>query len=361
MSSYETEDLTSFVERMGGDRALKVEETLGEGFVRLRVSEAERRQAAQDIRCSEDIVIEMLRNARDAGAHKIFVASSRDGSKRTITMLDDGSGIPQKLWDTVFDARVTSKLESVHEDRWGIHGRGMALYSIKENAVEAKVMDSVRDGGSSMRIVTDTENLPEKTDQSTWPTISRSDENLPVIERGPHNIIRTCCEFALEEHESCEVYLGSAAEIVATIRYRVTSKLSGAEAVLLEDLSSLPVLDRFRLASDARELTRVSCAVGLELSERTAQRIIAGQIRPLQSVYRRLTHRSSHKDDRSIDLAQDRRGLSISPDDTRAFLDLLERDFSYLAERYYLNLTEAPRMRVSGSRISVYFEIEDNG
>ena len=37
--------LADFVSTMGGDRALRVEESLGEGFVRLRVAEAERRQA----------------------------------------------------------------------------------------------------------------------------------------------------------------------------------------------------------------------------------------------------------------------------------------------------------------------------
>ena len=52
--------------------------------MRLRVAEAERRQAKHDIRCIEDVVIEMLRNARDAGARHIYVASSREGDTRTI-------------------------------------------------------------------------------------------------------------------------------------------------------------------------------------------------------------------------------------------------------------------------------------
>lgn len=355
------EDLTAFVERMGGDKALKVEENLGQGFVRLRVSEAERRQAAQDIRCSEDIVIEMLRNARDAGAHRIFVATARDGANRCLTMLDDGAGIPQELWKTVFDARVTSKLESVHADRWGIHGRGMALFSIRENALEAHVMDSIPGGGTSMRVVTDTATLPEKTDQSTWPKVGTNDEGEKVIERGPHNLIRACCEFALEEHGSCAVYLGSSAEIVATIRYRVSSSVSATEALFVESLASLPVLERFRLATDARELAQVAGQLGLDISERTAQRIIAGQIRPLQSVYRRLVGDTVSKRSRTVDLTQDQRGLRIANEDRDAFLALLERDFAYLADRYYLNLAATPRLQVSGTRISVYFDYENDG
>ena len=62
--------LVGFVASMGGERNLRVEENLGEGYVRLRVAEAERRQAKHDIRCVEDIVIEMLRNSRDAGAER---------------------------------------------------------------------------------------------------------------------------------------------------------------------------------------------------------------------------------------------------------------------------------------------------
>ena len=67
-------ELISFIASMSGEGNLRVEENLGEGYVRLRVSEAERRQAKHDIQHVEDIVIEMLRNARDAGADKVYLA-----------------------------------------------------------------------------------------------------------------------------------------------------------------------------------------------------------------------------------------------------------------------------------------------
>lgn len=353
-----SEDLASFVAKMGGGKALRIEENLGQGFVRLRVAEAERRQAAQDIRCTEDLVIEMLRNARDAGARRIFVASSREGSKRSVVMLDDGSGIPRELWKAIFDARVTSKLDSVRHDRWGVHGRGMALYSIHENSLEAAVVDSVEQGGSSIRVVTDTESLPEKADQSSWPTLGRDDEGHLVIERGPHNVIRTCCEFSLDQRRSCEVFLGSPAEIVATARARVRTSLSVTDLMLLDDLSTLPVLERFRLASDAKELMEVSQALGLDISERTAHRIISGQIRPLRSIISRLTHTTSSKKKREVDLASDQRGLRIAREDSEQFLRMMERDFAYLADRYYLTLEGKPRIRVSGKRLLVTFEYE---
>lgn len=358
----QNQDLTSFVQMMGGDKALRIEENLGQGFVRLRVAEAERRQAAQDIRCSEDVVIEMLRNARDAGARKIFLATARDGDQRIIVMLDDGSGIPQELWEAVFEARVTSKLESVHEDRWGIHGRGMALYSIHENAVEARVVDSLVGGGTSFKVVTDLTQLGERSDQSSWPAMTTGDGGEPLIERGPHNIIRACCEFALEEGERCEVYLGSAAEIVATARAYVRPHLSGADALMLADLSSLPILERFYLASDAKELAALSAAAGLGLSERTAQRIIAGTIKPVRSVLSQLLPEDARpaRTQRPVDLTVDRRGLRLAKQDSEAFLALMERDFGYLSERYYLQLDGRPTLRVSNGRLSVYFDFQED-
>ncbi len=358
-ASATTEDLTSFVERMGADKALRVEESLGQGFVRLRVAEAERRQAKHDIRCSEDIVIELLRNARDAGARRIFLATSREGDRRTLVMLDDGAGIPEEMRERIFDARVTSKLESVHMDRWGVHGRGMALYSIRENVLEAKVESSVMGGGSAIRVVSDTTALAERADQSSWPHVGKDEDGSDVIERGPRNIIRTCCEFALEERGSCEVFLGSVSEVVATLRARIRPSISQSEAILVNDLDELPVLERFRLAADAQELTQVAQACGLEISERSAHRIISGKIRPVRSVMARLMHAGGPKGRRVVDLAADRRGLRLSDEDARAFARAMEREFAYLADRYYLTLSDTPRLRVSGGRLSVTFEFDE--
>ena len=37
---------------------------------------------------------------------------------------------------------------------------------------------------------------------------------------------------------------------------------------------------------------------------------------------------------------------------------MMERDFSYLAERYFLSLTDRPRIRGSGNRLTVSFNYE---
>ena len=360
-SQGQVSDLLGFVSAMGGERALRVEENLGDGYVRLRVAEAERRQAKHDIRCVEDVVIEMLRNARDAGARHIYVATTREGSLRTTTMLDDGSGIPEAMQERVFEARVTSKLESVRMDRWGVHGRGMALFSVRENAETAEVVSSAPGLGTSIRVVTDAERLPERADQSTWPTVGTDDEGRPACARGPHNIVRTCCEFALEERGGCEVYLGSPAEIVATARRRVTPTVDPSELLFMDGLDRLPVLERLRAAADAPELCEQARALGLDMSERTVHRIVAGQVHPLRSVLSRLGHARTDApaQARPVDLARDQRGLRLSEADAAEFSRLMERDFQMLAERYYLQLASEPTVKVQGRRITVSFDVEE--
>lgn len=350
--------LIQFVSAVAGDDQIRVEENLGAGFVRLMVSEAERRQAKHDIRCIEDAVVELLRNARDAGARHIFVATSREADTRTLTIIDDGSGIPVDMQSKVFDARVTSKLDTMHMDRWGVHGRGMALYSIKQNTVSAQVLSSAPGMGTSLQIVSDTGSLTERKDQSSWPTNTLDDDGNPSL-RGPHNIIRTCCEFALEERSQCEVFLGSPAEIVATLRVRMKPE-DESKLYFIDQLSELPVVERCYAAIDATELQQTAQSLGLEISERTAHRILSAQIRPLRSVAARMLHKgsSANKSNSSVDLLRDRRGLKLSDDDTDEFSRMMERDFSFIANRYYLSLAQEPRIRVSHDKIVVTFDID---
>ena len=357
-ASVDTSDLLDFVEAAPGDKTLRVEENLGEGFVRLRVGEAERRQAKHDIRCTEDIIVEMLRNARDAGATHIYLATTKDGSCRSIAMLDDGQGIPADMHERIFDARVTSKLDSVHMDRWGIHGRGMALYSIRENAQEARVMSSDTGLGTSLYIASDTNKLPERADQSTWPQLGIDDNNEQVLVRGPHNIIRECCEFALDTKHEVKLYLASPAEIIATIRHRIAADIDTSQFLFVDDLDKLPVLRRIYAAADALDLKQVAASLSLYISERTAHRILAGQIKPQRNVLAQLTRTSETSEPYEVDLCKDWRGLKVSKDDLEGFSRLLEKDFDFLTQRYYLTLCDTPKIRVSKNKISVTFTVD---
>lgn len=352
-------ELISFIASMSGEGNLRVEENLGEGYVRLRVSEAERRQAKHDIQHVEDIVIEMLRNARDAGANKIYLATAKEEGVRTLLFLDNGSGVPEDMQERIFDARVTSKLESMKMDRWGVHGRGMALFSIKQNTDEAFVVTSGLDLGSAFKVTVASDRLSERADQSSWPQAVKDEDGHYVCARGPHNIIRAACEFALEELRGCDVYLGSPSEIAATLHAHAVSALDTTQLLFVDDEHELPVVDRLGLASDAEDFMRLCKGIGIELSERTAHRVLSGQIRPVRSVSARLLRErdSSPAKPQQIDLTRDRRGLKIAKDDLASFSRAVERDFTDLASRYYLNLNGDPKIRVTRDRITVTFDL----
>ena len=356
------DDLAQFVSAVSGEDPLAVEERFCDGFVRLRVAEAERRQAKHDIRCVEDVVIEMLRNARDAHAHIVFVATAKSDSTRTLVFCDDGDGIPPEMHERIFEPRVTSKLESMVMDRWGVHGRGMALYSIKMNATDALVKSSGRGLGSSIAATLDTTSVPERTDQSTMPELDTDDDGTLVVSRGPHNIVRTVVEFALESSGTVDVFLGSPADVVAAMVARGRRMLDDKSLLFTDDISELGVCLRPAAAADATELAAVASSLGLDISERTAHRILAGQIEPCTQPLADLTRRAHRsRDTRRTgggEVLADGRGLKIAPDDMARFVGALESAFEPIAEGYFVNLSGKPKVRVGRDAISVSFPID---
>lgn len=351
------DDLLGFVSAVSGDAYLKVEETLGDGYVRLRVSEAERRQAKHDIRSVEDVVIELLRNARDAYADRIFLATAREGDKRVLTFVDDGVGIPAAMQEKIFEPRVTSKLETMVMDQWGVHGRGMALYSIKSNVIEARVAASDLHKGASLSVVADAAKLGERADQSSWPIVERDLAGLPKITRGPHNIVRRVVEFSLE-HPGIEVYLGSPAEILATLHGLTRDRVDASELLFCDDLTRLPVWQRPGGASDAEDLAQVAEQIALGVSERTAHRILAGELPSLGTVLSQALAASAPAVSGAADIYRDRRGLKIDHGDMAQFRAELEAAFDTIAERYYLHLKCEPKITVGKDDIRVRFEVE---
>lgn len=353
-----SEELLSFVSAVSGDAFLKVEETFGDGFVRLKVSEAERRQAKHDIRCAEDVIIELLRNSRDAHAGRIFVANWREGDHRYLTIVDDGTGVPETMKERVFEPRVTSKLESMVVDEWGVHGRGMALFSIRSNADEARIALSDPHKGASVAISLDATRLAEKTDQSTWPAVERDEEGVLRVVRGPHNIVRRTAEFALE-HPGIDVFLGTPTEVLATMAMLAKFELDASDLLFCDDLAKLPVWQRPAAAADAADLTDLAATMALPISERTAHRILGGEIVPLKSVGRHLTGEDKRNAQPAVpDIYRDRRGLKIHHTDLAQFRSELEAAFDSIAERYYIHLKCEPKITVGKDDIRVRFEVE---
>lgn len=357
--SDDADRLIEFVSTVSGDAYLKVEENLGDGFVRLKISEAERRQAKHDIRAFEDVVVELLRNSRDAHAERIFVATSRDGDMRTLTVIDDGIGVPPQLHEAIFEPRVTSKLETMVVDRWGVHGRGMALFSVRSNVVSARIASSDVHRGMALQVVADVANsLPERADQSTWPLVEHDPESgrLKVV-RGPHNIVRRVIEFACE-HPEIDLYLGSPTEVLATLHTATRDLLDASDLMFCDDRSRMLVWQRPAVGADAAELVEIASEIGLGISERTAHRVLAGDLAPLDPVIAQAIVEDEPATAAAPDIYRDRRSLHIHQVDMDSFRRELEKAFDVISERYYLNLKSEPKVTVGANEIRVRFAIE---
>lgn len=348
--------LEDFVESVSGESHLRVEHDFGDGFVRLRTSEAERRQAAQDIRNTEGIVLELLRNARDAHAGNIFLAMSRAEEKRLLTVIDDGDGIPAEMHEHVFEPRVTSKLDTNHMDAWGMHGRGMALYSIRVNSTESRVISSAPGLGCSIHVEADTRSLAERADQSSFPTFELG-EGGNVNVRGPRNILRTACEFAIEERDACTVYVGSPLEIAATLHAYGSSTLSTIDRVFCKDRTQLPLVKRLATAADPASFAEIAGEMGLGLSERSARRVLDGEISDAPQVLDRITIREPKAMGKAPAgkgaLPADMRSLKLAKDDAALLASAMKAAFSEIASRYYLEGDVEPSVRASRDRIVV--------
>jgi len=352
------EELLRFVKKFTDQDTLTIEEELGHGYVRLKVTEAERRQALQDIRSVEDVVKELVRNARDAGASQIYVTFQKEkGRWRNIAVLDNGSGIPSELHRKIFEARVTSKVTDMVEDCFGVHGRGMALYSIKQVAEDIVLINSVEQCGTIVNARIDTMKLPEKKDQSTFPRLERDEDGKMAIAGGPHNVPRVLMEFTLQSLNT-DIYLGSNAEILATL-YAHSAELRKSWASGKDDLNKPLWFDLGRI-KEGRLLHQFSLEkLGLAVSERNAFRILEDEIQPLMRVNELFKADDFHLPARRADLHRqpkqswgDNLARRISQDDLAFIGGKLGQIFTEVGSRYYLE-SDVPVIKRRKNRLII--------
>ncbi len=291
-------DYNKFFTDLNIAEQLKVEEDLGSGYVKLKISESERRQALQDIKCVEDIVVELLRNSRDAGSKNIYIATKKtEQKKRLIYCIDDGRGIPQKFHNLIFQSRVTSKLEDGARDFYGFHGRGMALFSIKLNVEDIRIIYSDLKKGTSMLVDVDLEKIPEKKDQSALPGITKNGDAYE-LSGGVNNIIRVVLEFALQNTD-INFYYGSPTQIIATLIHRYRNSPDNME--LNAEIKKIKNFEDFNLSVLSRDINITGFGYyadnyavlelilkkfyAMDISVRNVQRLIYGEIAPLNPVY----------------------------------------------------------------------------
>lgn len=362
-SNFDQQDIVDFVEDICGDDHLRIEHDFGGGFVKLRSSEAEKRQAAQDIRSSEDVILELLRNSRDANAKHIFVATQMDDSLRHILILDDGDGIPATMHDRIFEPRVTSKLDSAHMDRWGMHGRGMALYSISVNSKSSSVVMSEEGFGSSISIDIDTERLAEKSDQSTFPKFVSVSGVLSM--RGPRNLLRTVAEFALEHRDDVTVFFGSFTEIAATLYQYGISTSTPSERSYRSNALNVKLVQRPVFGVDVFDVCDLFNELGLNISERSVRRIMNGEILSLSSILERIKLESfpeqtdiKHANSRHANVAKRPSKLKLSEDDKKLLIDGIKETYLDIAEKYFLEGDVPVNLRIGKDAISIDIPIK---
>lgn len=219
---------------------------LGSGFARLTGLEGLRRGPSR-ISSVEDALYEMLKNASEAGANNIFVASHLSRRRyRTLLLLDDGEGIPESYEKLIFEPGVTSRhlpAGGPRQTRKPTDGSGLPLHHIREKALSASVVNA--SNPTSIKTTFDTTVLPESSMQSN----SRNSKS---------NLEATAREFAAESKKTLpqtKVYLSSPARILAT----------------LSENRIIPQTDPGRFSERARSL-------GFDLSLRTLQRIKRGDV-----------------------------------------------------------------------------------
>jgi Histidine kinase-, DNA gyrase B-, and HSP90-like ATPase len=225
---------------------------LGAGFARLIGVEGARRSPSR-IAHVEDALLELARNARDAGAAHIYVASTlKDRRFRTLTVLDDGHGIPESHRDLILEPGVTTRhLNPVTEPGDpSTHGAGLSLYQIKNHSIETRVLST--SSPTSIQATFDTNTLPERTLQSsTRPSKSNLRATLD-------RFTATTNAQSLKLHS----YYGPPGRILATLlHHRI-----------------------IQTHKDSAGLREAAFGLGLGISVRSVQRILRGEVRPLEGI-----------------------------------------------------------------------------
>jgi Histidine kinase-, DNA gyrase B-, and HSP90-like ATPase len=222
---------------------------LGSGFARLAGPEGARRYPSR-LRYVEDALFELLRNARDAGAERVYVASTLKGRRyRVLSVIDDGEGIPETHRDLIFEPGVTSRhLSPVAEPlvpQGAPHGAGLSLYHIRNAALDARLLSA--SSPTAIKVTFDTRALPERALQSG----SRPSRS---------NLQATLQRFAALP--SPTLYHGPPSRILATL--------------LNERI--------IQLCLTPASLKRRARGLGLDVSLRTAQRVWRGEVKPVGAV-----------------------------------------------------------------------------
>lgn len=259
---------------------------IGSGFVRLSGLEAPRR-APSSITRVEDVLDALLDNSRNAGAKRIFVATSLSARRyRTLHVLDDGEGVPETHTEAIFEPGVTSR--PLAPASTGLPASGLSLYHVKTLAHEAGLASHA--SPTAIRVTLDTRKIPERTLQSTARTSKT-------------NLLATARAFA-RKNPDITLTLGTPSEILASLiknniihQNETVTEISthgrGYDGGHAEDITHIEDVadDSGSVAGDSgvfsgssrREIAGVfgeALGLGFRVSKRTLTRVLRGEVRP---------------------------------------------------------------------------------
>ena len=169
------------------------------------------------------------------------------------------------------------------------------------------------------------------------------------------------CEFALECRRDCTVYLGSVTDVVATLYAFGLSSLTVASRAF-GHADELPVCKRLALAADPAELAGIAGSLGLALSERSARRVLDGEIAPLSPLLDRVRIGNDAPEPAAPRTAapsasEDARGLKLAREDLDDFAGQVAAAYRDVAQRYYLEPDVQPEVRVGKDGIRIHIPV----
>ena len=201
--------------------------------------------------------------------------------------------------------------------------------------------------------------IREKTDQSTFPAYSLKDGSTVSV-RGPKNLIRTACEFALEHRDVVNVFMGSFSEIAAALYAYGKATVSIIDRTFARNTDEIPLIKQLSLSSDEETFCEIASSLGLSMSTRTARRIMGGEIVGTPTLIERIqillavamSPKPQGKHSARCKV-RDASSVRIPKESLVEFSNEIKETYASLAESLYLDSEVEPSVRVINSELVV--------
>ena len=157
--------------------------------------------------------------------------------------------------------------------------------------------------------------------------------------------------------------MGSSTDIAATLFAFGLGSLSAADRLAGGNDQKLPVCKRLSACASLSGFHQVAESLGLLMSERSARRILDGQIAPLPPLLSKIKIEGLQASDALEDekgIAREKpstarltKGLKLSDEDAARFARKIAQAYAELADAYFLDDSTEPQIKVSKDAIRI--------